>query len=151
MVADIMVIGVGNPYRGDDGIGPFVAKKLRQKKLPGTLVKAHSGEGTSLMASWKCASKVVIIDAMQSGDSPGKVRRFDANRESIPSDFFHYSTHAFSIAEAVELSRALNRLPPSLLIYGIEGKKFDAGNGLSSEVEKAVEDVMKNVIEDLNI
>ena len=150
MIAYIMVIGVGNPYRGDDGVGPFIAGKLKKENLPGTLVKAHSGEGTSLMESWKGASKVILIDAMRSGALPGKVRRFDALSESIPSDFFHYSTHAFSIAEAVELARVMDRLPPHLIIYGIEGKNFEKEIGLSPEVDQASREVEKRVINTIN-
>ena len=150
MIAYIMVIGVGNPYRGDDGVGPFIAGKLKKENLPGTLVKTHSGEGTSLMESWKGASKVILIDAMRSGALPGKVRRFDALSESIPSDFFHYSTHAFSIAEAVELARVMDRLPPHLIIYGIEGKNFEKEIGLSPEVDQASREVEKRVINTIN-
>ena len=60
---------------------------------------------------------------------------FDAGNSPIPSDFFNYSTHAFSVAEAVELARALNKLPTRLLIYGIEGVDFSAGIGLTEAVQ----------------
>ena len=56
------------------------------------------------------------------------------------------STHAFGVAEALELARALNRLPPCLLIYGIEGKNFAMGTGLSPEVRTAAFEITKLVI-----
>jgi hydrogenase maturation protease len=62
---------------------------------------------------------------------------------------FHYSTHAFSVAEAVELARALGELPPKLVLYGIEGKNFDCGIGLSSEVEKATEEIVRRIEDEL--
>jgi len=42
------------------------------------------------------------------------------------------------VAEAVELTRALGRLPPSLVVYAIEGHAFEPGDALSPEVARAV-------------
>ena len=64
---------------------------------------------------------------------------------AVPAGFFHYSTHAFSVAEAVELARSLDQLPPRLIVYGIEGENFAAGMGLTSSVEQAVEAVTEQV------
>jgi hydrogenase maturation protease len=52
----------------------------------------------------------------------------------VPADLFTCSTHGFGVATAVELARALNRLPPRLVLFGIEGKEFGIGRGLSTEV-----------------
>ena len=48
------------------------------------------------------------------------------------------STHAFGVADAVELARALGRLPGRLDVYAIEGASFAAGDRLSPAVERAV-------------
>ena len=53
-------------------------------------------------------------------------------------DLFHRSTHAISVADAIELARAMNKLPKRLIAIGIEGKSFEAGAGLSREVEAAL-------------
>ncbi len=149
--AEIMVIGVGNLYRGDDGVGPLVAQKLREKKLPETVSISGGGVGigTSLMDSWSGASVVIIIDAMNSGDLPGKIHRFDAHREPLSKMFFPCSTHHFGVAEAVELARAIDRLPPSLIIYGIEGKSFEQGIGLSPQVLEAAVEIERRVLIDI--
>ena len=144
----VLVIGVGNEYRGDDGVGIYIARRLKLKKLPGTIVKIESGEGISLMESWDSAPMVIVIDAMNSGDSCGKIYRIDAHKQSITKQFHPNSTHHFGIAEAVELAKALNRLPEYLMIYGIEGKSFKEEIGLSPEVERAANDVINMVMED---
>ena len=108
-----------------------------------------SGDYTALIEAWKGADFVIAIDAAYSGGAPGSIHRFDAESQPIPSRFFHYSTHAFSIAEAVELARALNQLPAKLVVYGIEGKTFDAGAGLSLEVEGAAAELVSWVEEEL--
>jgi len=148
--ADIIVVGVGNPFRGDDGIGPLIAQKLKEKKLPETVNITEEGQGISIMESWSGASMVIIIDAMHSGDIPGKIRRFDACRKPLPKVFFPCSTHHFGIAETVELARVIHRLPTSLIIYGIEGKDFKQGIGLSRVVLKASEEIEKRVLTDIH-
>lgn len=146
MKNSILILGVGNPYRSDDGVGMAVTHRLRERGVPGIRVVEQSGEGAELMEAWKDSSTVFVIDAVSSGAKAGTIHRLDAARDPIPKQFFHYSTHAFSVAEAVELARALGKLPPRLIIYGIEGKKFEAGVGLSPDVAKAARLVAEKII-----
>ena len=145
-----LIIGVGNVFRGDDGVGVAVARRLRAQTPAEVTIIEASGEGAALMELWKGAARVVVIDATHSGSPAGTIHRFDARAEPLPSRFFHYSTHAFSVAEAVELGRALDVLPPRLVVYGIEGRSYAAGEGLSAEVEKAASDVIPRVLLDLD-
>jgi hydrogenase maturation protease len=147
--SDTLIIGVGNPQRGDDGVGHFIAGKLKQRRLPKSRVQVHWGDGISLMETWENAQTVILLDAVRSGAPPGKIFHFDAIRQSIPRGFFNCSTHSFSVAEAVELAKTLKKLPPRLLIYGIEGQRFNAGIGLSSEVEIAAERVIERLTRDI--
>jgi hydrogenase maturation protease len=140
----ILVIGVGNEYRRDDGVGRAVVRAL--PPMPdGVKVMEASGDGADLMEAWRTAKAVILIDAVHSGAPPGTVYRLNAIARTVPSCFFRYSTHAFSVAEAVELARTLDRLPPLLVIYGIEGREFAAGTGLSPEVARAAVEVAKSV------
>ncbi len=146
----ILIIGIGNPYRGDDAVGVRIAQDI-MKKLPDRVnVIEQSGEGISLMESWKDANTVILIDAVSSGGKPGTIYQLDAHKQPIPAEFFHYSTHAFGVAEAIELARALKQLPPHLIVYGIEGKSFETGVGLSPEVEKAAQEVVERIKLDIN-
>lgn len=144
-----LVIGVGNPYRGDDGAGPAVAQRLGGQVPPEVQVLEATGEGAALLESWDGAARVILIDAVQAGPEtirpPGTILRFDAAAQSLPSDLFHYSTHAFSVAEAVELSRVLGTLPASCQIFGIVGATFSHGVGLSAPVAAAVEVVAAEI------
>jgi len=145
----ILVIGVGNIYRNDDAAGILVARAIGDLRLPGVEVIEASGEGTALMESWKDAGSVFLIDAVVSGASPGKVRRIDVWKEAVPPEYFHYSTHAFSVAEGVELSRTLGQLPARMVIYGIEGKSFSAGVTVSSKVQKGIAEVTALLAEEI--
>ena len=144
-----LVIGLGNDYRGDDAVGHVVARRLKAIAGDAVRVLEESGEGAALIETWKGAHFIILIDAVHCGGAAGTIYRFDAKTEPIPGSFFHYSTHAFSVAEAVELARALNQLPRRLVVYGIEGKTFDSGVGLSPEVEAAADEVLRSVKEEL--
>lgn len=144
----LLVIGVGNEYRSDDAAGLAVARRLRELGPEGLAVLEESGEGTALLAAWRGARSVILIDAIHSGAPPGTVRRLQAQRQTIGQGLFHRSTHAINVAEAIELARALDQLPARLVVYGIEGGSFQAGTGLSAVVEAAVEDVVARVLEE---
>jgi hydrogenase maturation protease len=107
----VLVIGVGNDYRHDDAVGLIVARRLREKNLQHVTVREMSGEGAALIAAWQGADCVIIVDAVQSGAAPGTIFRVEAHREPIPTNFFHCSTHAFGVAEAIETARSLGQLP----------------------------------------
>ncbi len=84
------------------------------------------------------------------GPSRGAVFRFEAHLEPLPEKFRSpASSHGWGLAEAIELARALNQLPPRLIVYGIEGKSFDLGLGLSREAKKAAAHVVARVRRDL--
>ncbi len=146
----ILIIGVGNAYRGDDAVGLRIAQDIKRKSPDHVNVIEQSGDGISLMDSWKDSDAVILIDAVHSGAQPGTIHRFDVHTQTIPTKFFHYSTHAFGVAEATELARALKQLPQNLIVYGIEGKCFEAGIGLSLEVGKSSQEVVKRVQQDIH-
>jgi hydrogenase maturation protease len=137
----VLVIGVGNPLRGDDGAGAAVIQRL-QNRLPASVATLQmDSDGVSLMEAWRGFERVILVDAACSGAAPDAIHRFDASRTELPRGLFHYSSHLFGVAEAVELARQLGRLPKRLVVYGIEGAVFTYGEGLSAAVAAAVEQV----------
>jgi hydrogenase maturation protease len=141
----IVVIGVGNEYRSDDGAGIAVARRLPALLPTSVTVLEASGEGAALIEAWQGATWLLLVDAVRSGSPVGTIHRLDARAAPLPAGFFHYSTHAFSVAEAIELARSLDQLPPHVIVYGIEGGNFDAGVELSAAAEQAVQAVVEQV------
>ncbi len=136
-----MVIGVGNGWRGDDGAGLAVARRVRELAPAGVEVREVEGDATALVDAWSGAARVVVVDAAESGAPPGTVQRFDARSQPLPVRSLRSSTHAFGVSDAVELARALRRLPDRLDVYAIEGASFTAGERLSPAVERAVDEL----------
>ena len=153
MVNSILVIGIGNESRADDAAGLFVAQRLIALNLPQVCVLEHSGEGASLIDTWESsgAQFVILIDAVCSGAEPGTIYRLDVNEQTIPTSFFNYSTHAFSLAEAAELARVLGKLPPNAVIYGIEGSRYAAGAALSEAVAQAIPFTLTKIVREIGL
>jgi hydrogenase maturation protease len=141
---------VGNAFRGDDAVGLEVARLLRGTLPDGVELLEREGEPTALIDSWDGAEAAWLVDAVSSGAPVGTVHRLDAGEEELPGDLFHASTHAFGLAEAVELARALGRLPARTIVLGIEGARFEAGDELSPEVAAAAREVVEAVREEVS-
>jgi hydrogenase maturation protease len=133
-------MGVGNRLRGDDGASGEVVQRLRERGAQTRInVSEQLYEPTDLLEAWQGAEAVVVVDTMRSGEPPGRIRRFDVSSAPLPAPLRgSSSTHAFGLHEAIELGRALDRLPRRLIVFAVEGREFEAGAGLSVEVAAAV-------------
>jgi hydrogenase maturation protease len=145
-----IVLGVGNPDRGDDAAGRVVARDLRSLSLADVAVIEHDGEATALFAQFDGAAAAFVVDASASGAAPGTIRRFDVSAAPLPDLAFGLSTHGFGLAMATELARALGQLPPRCIIYTIEGGSFQLGASLSAPVATAVAAVVQRLRAELN-
>jgi hydrogenase maturation protease len=139
------VIGVGNPWRGDDAAGLAVARLVRERADPRLHVVEHEGEATALLDLWAGADDVVVVDAASSGAPPGAVHRIDPVSEPIPAGLFSVSSHVLGVADAVELARAVGRLPARLTVYGIEGADFSLGARMAPQVVLAAREVADEI------
>jgi hydrogenase maturation protease len=148
--SSILVIGVGNEFRSDDGAGILVARAIEERKLAGVAAVEQSGEGAALMNVWSEAGNVFLIDAVSSGAPVGNICRIDARKEAFPKELRPFTTHAFGVAQAVELARRLNSLPPRLIFFGVEGKNFESGHELSPQVAHSITNVAQMLIEEIS-
>jgi hydrogenase maturation protease len=89
------------------------------------------------------------VDAVVTGGIPGEVVRLDASGEALPATYFRQSTHLVSIPEAIELGRALGRLPERVILYGVEGVAFEPGSAVSPAVSAGAEEAVLRVVEEL--
>ena len=149
---DILIIGIGNIFRGDDAAGLAAAGRLRDRQLPGVQVLEMDGDITALAEAWQGAQRVVVIDAVTSKAPAGAIFRFAAHAKPLPKKMFATccSCHAFGVAHQIEMARALNQLPPCLIVYGIEGKDFTLGSKLSPAVQQALPRLVEQIQKDLS-
>jgi hydrogenase maturation protease len=147
MVASALVIGIGNPDRGDDAVGRIVAQRLSMRCPAGVRIVEHNGESTTLLDCLSGADCAYMVDACMARRPPGTISRFDVTATALPPDAFSCSTHGLGLAHAVELARALGCLPRRCVVYAIDGRRFETGAALSPEVAaaaKRVADLIRN-------
>jgi hydrogenase maturation protease len=138
----VLIIGIGNPDRGDDAAGVLVARRLRERGIEAI---EHTGATLNLLNVWGASDHVIIADAVISGAAAGSIQVWDPWKGPLQRITFRASTHEFSLADVVELARTLGRLPKWIRIYGIEGKDFDAGTAPCTEVVSAAERVAEEI------
>jgi hydrogenase maturation protease len=144
-----LVVGLGHPDRGDDGVGPAVAAAVAARSTgeTGCLVRTQE-DPTALLDLWEGHDHVVVVDAVVTGAPAGTLHRLDLGADSPPlpagtwAETGSAGTHAFGLAATVELGRALHRLPPTVVVVGVEAGCLDIGATLSPPVAAAVEEAV---------
>jgi hydrogenase maturation protease len=145
MPSRVVVIGVGNPMRGDDGAGRLVLDRLRGRVPAGVDLVECDGDPAALLEAWTGRALALVVDATSSDAEPGTVRRIDAGEADDMLHDRRRSTHGLGLAEAVALGRALQRFPERLVVFGVEGRSFDTGAGPRAEIVTAAKDVADRV------
>jgi len=143
------VIGVGNELRGDDAVGLVVARALAAELDGGVRVHECEGEPVSIISAWEGCDRAIVVDATQSAATPGTIRRIAAHAGPLPASLSRSSSHLLGVADAIELARALGRLPARTIVYGIEGAAFATGTEISEPVAAAAERVVAAIRREL--
>jgi hydrogenase maturation protease len=145
-----VVIGVGNEFRGSDAAGLIVAGRLAERPGLQAVVVRWEADPAGLLEAWDNADLAIVVDSAVSGAEPGTVKRFDASAVPLPARLrLGMTTHALGVAEAIELARALDRLPRRLVVYCIEGSSFATGAALDPSVERAIDETVERIVGDL--
>ena len=145
----VLVVAIGNPDRGDDGFGPAVVQRLIGRVPSAVRTLQRGGDVLALIEDWDGIPSVIVIDAMAPISEPGRVHRFDLIDSPLPIGFAPNSSHAFGVAETVELARSLGRLPQYLVAYLVEGEQFGTGAPLSLAIAGAVGDVADRIVSEV--
>ena len=145
-----IVIGVGNRDRGDDAAGPLVCDRLRARPGASASPRMFVCEGSilDLALHWDHDDHVVIVDAMQPGNTPGRIVTVDATVGPLAMPGA-VSTHEIDVSVAIELARAIGRMPARLFLIGIEAEQTEWITPPSPAVEAAIDAVVDIVIDKL--
>ncbi len=142
-----MVIGVGNSFRRDDGVGPAVAEEIARRNLSGVRALVATGEPGALLDAWTGAGLAIVVDAaMGEGASPGRIRRWTPDQDGVSGVV---SSHAIGLPQAYALGEALKQLPDRLVGYSVDIDDADHGVGMSPDVAAAVPRMVDAVLAEL--
>jgi hydrogenase maturation protease len=143
-----VVIGIGNEYRRDDGVGLAVADEIAKRELPGVRVLKAIGEPGAILDAWTGAPIVVVVDAaMGEGSVPGRIRRWTPGDDAESGVV---SSHALGLPQTYALGQALGQIPEALVVLTVDVADTGHGVGLTSAVAEAIPKVIEAVLAELD-
>ncbi|HEC94912.1 MAG TPA: hydrogenase maturation protease [Thermoplasmatales archaeon] len=148
----IIVVGVGNPILGDDGVGVHVVRELKKNVEDSSIAidEATTG-GINLLDLIAGYDKAIIIDAVKSEkDEDGEVKRIPLNDFST---MHSCNPHDVSLVEAIELAKKMgqNKIPSEIIVIGIMMKKIpcEFGEELSGKIKMAVPKAVEMTLKEI--
>lgn len=130
----ILVIGYGNETRGDDGLGPYVARRLAEKDLPGVRVVVGHQLLPEMALAVAESERTILLDAA-AGPRPFEVRTVQAGVAS-------FGTHAGTPEGLLALTRQAFEKCPTALVVALGGETFDYRLGLSATAHRHAEEAL---------
>lgn len=146
----ILVLGLGNPDRGDDSVGALAAQALVGRLPANVVLLSRSGDMLSLIEDWAGFDALVCMDAAAPMGAPGHIHQIDLTIEALPPDASFMSSHALGLAAAIGLARTLQVAPPDIIVYAVEGRCFDGGAPVTPAVAAAAHVVADRVIAEVD-
>ena len=145
----VRILGIGSPS-GDDQAGWLAVDALQACGMQANgevVIEKLDRPGSGLITLLDDAAWVILIDAMQSGSQPGRIRRFD--RKDWPTYSHGLSSHGFGVLDALALARELGSLPSRLDLYGIEIGSANSGEQAKGEILAAAQQLARHIAADL--
>jgi hydrogenase maturation protease len=148
LTGGVLVVGLGNRFRRDDGVGVVAAAALNELTLPGVRVVTDIVEPVSLLEAWSGAGLAVVIDAaVATPSTPGRVRRCVLSDVVAGSEGL--SAHGVDITRTHALGQALGRVPDAVVVFAIEVADTGHGIGLTPQVASAVSEVVCMAVDEI--
>ena len=147
---ETLIIGCGNLLCGDDATGPVLIRRMWERGLPVHTHCADGGTGGMDVAfQMRGVSHVVLVDACQSGSAPGSIFQVPACEVETLPPIDGINLHAFRWDHALAFGRWLLKddYPERVSVFLIEGADFDVGYALSSEVDRAIDELVDQLFE----
>ncbi|WP_181684964.1 hydrogenase maturation protease [Halorhabdus salina] len=139
------VVGLGNPYRRDDGVGPAIVDRLSERDLPSTDLLDLGDAGFELVHVLAEYEAVVIVDAVDFDGDPGEIVIFapDGTAELRPDR----GTHRTAPFELLELAGRIEDAPATVRLVGVQPDDVSYGEGLGQPIANALSDAANTVVD----
>jgi|SRR5579859_2469085 len=150
MNSGTVVIGLGNPLMGDDGLGIVVARQLLSRTdLPDGVQVVDGGTwGLNLLPVIEDAERVLLVDAIDMAEAPGTLIRL--SRERLPRYLAtKISPHQVDLRDVLALAELRGTLPDDTTAMGLQPQIVALGTALSPLIAGRMEELMSAVLDHL--
>lgn len=150
MSSGTVVIGLGNPLMGDDGLGIVVARQLLSRTdLPDGVQVVDGGTwGLNLLPVIEDAERVLLVDAIDMAEAPGTLIRL--SRERLPRYLAtKISPHQVDLRDVLALAELRGTLPDDTTAMGLQPQTVALGTALSPVIDERVEALVSAVLDHL--
>ena len=145
----ITVLGIGNLLLKDEGIGVHLAQRMAGMMDDANIKIIDAGTYPDFLSLVdENLDKLIILDAVKTGDRPGTTYRFIPNEVDL-EESPHISVHDVGVAESLGTLALFNKKPKSTVVIGIEPGTIDFGLELSPEVEEKVPEIIDLVLKEI--
>ena len=150
-VKQVLILGLGNPLLGDEGIGVRVVEELKRLELPAGVSVVEGGTtGLGLIGLMEGYQRVIVVDAADMGQPPGHVVRFTPSEVQFKTAEAPLSLHQIGLGEVLALANALEVAPVGLTIIGVQPSRIQTRAGLSPELEATIPHIIRMVLDELD-
>jgi hydrogenase maturation protease len=145
-----VVIGLGNPLMGDDGLGLAALERLRAGwQLPASVVLVDGGTwGMSLLPDIEDADRLLFLDAIDVGAAPGTLHRLQ--RDQIPRYLAtKISPHEVDLRDVLALAELRGTLPQETVAVGLQPAAVELSSDISDVVRARLDDCVLAAVRQL--
>lgn len=144
-----VVIGVGSPLMGDDGLGLAALERLRSHHFEPYVELLDGGTwGMNLLPFIEVAERLLLLDAIDTGSPVDGVVRLDG--DEVPRLLVtKLSPHQIDLREVLALADLRGTLPDNLVALGLHPHSIEMRAALSPRVQDALDDLVAAAIEQL--
>lgn len=146
----ILILGLGNALMRDDGFGVQTVAALGSRfRFPPEVKLLDGGTlGLDLLPHLENIDKLVIIDALDMQESPGRVFRLEG--DSVPRAFASkLSVHQMGIQDLLAVAELQGHLPGTLVVWGVQPESIEIGIDLTPAVAAALPEVLDGIAREL--
>ena len=147
----IVVLGIGNPLMGDEGIGVYLIERLAASaaEYPSVdFIDAGSG-GLSILHYLDGRRKAIIIDCAFMDEPPGAIRRFTPEEVRSRKVLAHQSLHEADLMRIIAMARQLGQAPEQIVIFGIQPEQVQPGEELSRMLVERIDEYVSLILREL--
>jgi hydrogenase maturation protease len=151
MKAPVVVLGLGNPLMGDEGIGVYLIEPLARSAAEHPSVEfidAGTG-GLAVLHYLQGRRKAILIDCALMGESPGAIKRFTPGEVQSTNVLAHQSLHEADLLRITAMAERLGQAPEQIVIFGIQPERVEPGQGLSQTLRNRIGEYLSAILHEI--